>query len=159
MKYPAEDRVPKLPAGEFLEAVRRMPLVSFDLLVRDEADRLLLGCRKNEPARDFWFVPGGIIRKGETLQEAFARITRDELGSSMLLTEARLKGIYEHFYEENAAGVAGIPTHYIVLAYELVWESSTTSLPFDQHEEYGWFSEQEIVEHPRVHANTKAYCR
>jgi len=159
MNKPAEDRVPKLAAGEFLEAVRRMPLVSFDLLVRDEAGRLLLGCRKNEPARVFWFVPGGIIRKGETLQEAFARITRDELGHPMLLAEARLKGVYEHFYEENAAEVDGISTHYIVLAYELAWRDSTASFPFDQHEEYGWFSEQEILDHPRVHANTKTYCR
>jgi colanic acid biosynthesis protein WcaH len=159
MKKPTADRVPKLTTGEFLEAIRRMPLVSFDLLVRDEAGRLLLGCRKNEPARGSWFVPGGIIRKGETLQEAFARITRDELGHSMLLSEARLKGVYEHFYEENAAEVEGISTHYIVLAYELVWRNSTASLPFDQHEDYGWFSEQEIVDHPQVHANTKAYCR
>ena len=159
MKKPATDRVPKLSAGEFLEAVRRMPLVSFDLLVRDEAGRLLLGCRTNEPALGYWFVPGGIIRKGETLKEAFARITRDELGSGMLLAEARLQGIYEHFYEENAAGVDGIPTHYIVLAYELTWDGCTTSFPLDQHKEYGWFSEQEIVAHPRVHANTKAYCR
>ena len=159
MKKPATDRVAKLPVGEFLEAVRRMPLVSFDLLVRDEAGRLLLGCRKNEPARRFWFVPGGIIRKGETLEEAFARITRDELGSSMELAEARLQGIYEHFYKENAAGVDNIPTHYIVLAYELSWRDSFASLPVDQHEAYDWFFEQEIMDHPRVHAYTKAYCR
>jgi uncharacterized protein YaiE (UPF0345 family)/ADP-ribose pyrophosphatase YjhB (NUDIX family) len=153
------DRVAKLHAEKFLEAVRSMPLVSFDLLVRDAAGRLLLGRRKNEPARGFWFVPGGIIRKGETLEEAFARITLDELGQPLRLTEARRQGVYEHFYEENAAGVAGVATHYIVLAYELIWQSGLTGLPLDQHDEYGWFSEAEIRDHPRVHTNTKAYCR
>jgi len=153
------DRVPKLPLEKFLEAVRSMPLVSFDLLIRDTAGRLLLGRRKNEPARGFWFVPGGIIRKGETLSEAFARISRDELGQPFKLTEARLQGVYEHFYEKNAAGVAGVSTHYIVLAYELTWPSNLTVLPLDQHDEYGWFSETEIRDHSRVHANTKAYCR
>jgi len=152
------DRVPKLPLEKFLHAIRSMPLVSFDLLVRDPAGRLLLGRRKNEPARGFWFVPGGIIRKGETLQEAFARISRDELGQPLNLAEARLQGVFEHFYEENAAGVAGVTTHYIVLAYELSWPSNLAGLPLDQHDEYGWFSETEIRDHSRVHANTKAYC-
>lgn len=153
------DRVPKLPLEKFLDAVRSVPLVSFDLLVRDASDRILLGRRKNEPARGFWFVPGGIIRKGETLSEAFARICRDELGQPLQLAAARLKGVYEHFYEENAAGVAGVATHYIVLAYELTWPSDLTGLPLDQHNEYGWFTETEILDHPQVHANTKAYCR
>jgi uncharacterized protein YaiE (UPF0345 family)/ADP-ribose pyrophosphatase YjhB (NUDIX family) len=153
------DRVPKLPPEKFLAAVRSMPLVSFDLLVRDAAGRLLLGRRKNEPARGFWFVPGGIIRKGETLSEAFTRICRDELGQPLQLAAARLQGVYEHFYEENAAGVVGVATHYIVLAYELTWRTDFTDLPLDQHEEYAWFSETVIRDHPRVHANTKAYCR
>ena len=153
------DRVPELPLEKFLEAVRAMPLVSFDMLVRDASDRILLGQRKNKPAKGFWFVPGVIIRKGETLQEAFARISRDELRQPLQLAEVRLHGVYEHFYEENAAGVAGVATHYIVLAYELTWPSDLTGLPLNQHNEYGWFTETEVLAHPLVHINTKAYCR
>jgi colanic acid biosynthesis protein WcaH len=36
--------------------------VSIDLIVRDADGRVLLGLRNNRPARDWWFVPGGIVR-------------------------------------------------------------------------------------------------
>jgi hypothetical protein len=39
------------------------PLVSIDLIIRDNADRVLLGLRNNEPAKGYFFVPGGIILK------------------------------------------------------------------------------------------------
>ena len=41
----------RLPLSEFLEVVIRAPLVSIDLIVRDAAGRVLLGLRRNAPAR------------------------------------------------------------------------------------------------------------
>jgi len=49
-------------------------LVSIDLIIRNARDEVLLGLRSNEPAKGFYFVPGGMIRKGERLGEAFASI-------------------------------------------------------------------------------------
>jgi colanic acid biosynthesis protein WcaH len=34
----------------------------------------------NEPAKGKYFVPGGVIRKNETMQDAFARILKAEVG-------------------------------------------------------------------------------
>jgi hypothetical protein len=67
----------------FLEVVRNAPLVSIDLIVRDHDGRILVGRRVNQPAKGTWFVPGGSIRKGETLARALARISDAELGVAL----------------------------------------------------------------------------
>ncbi|MDD3763237.1 MAG: GDP-mannose mannosyl hydrolase [Nevskiales bacterium] len=145
-----------LPAQDYLQMIARMPLVSIDLIVRDPRQRILVGLRSNEPARGTWFVPGGAIRKNETLDHAFARITHAELGLSLARREARLLGVYEHLYSTNFAEVPGIGTHYVVLAHELQLPAMP-ALPRDQHSDYRWMTEFELREHPQVHANTRAY--
>ena len=50
---------------DFLHIVDATPLVSIDLVLRNERDEVLLGQRKNRPAQGIWFVPGGRIRKNE----------------------------------------------------------------------------------------------
>jgi colanic acid biosynthesis protein WcaH len=52
---------------EFAFVVRRVPLVSFDIIIKDPAGNVLVGLRTNEPAKGEYFVPGGIIRKNERL--------------------------------------------------------------------------------------------
>jgi len=57
--------------------IRLAPLVAIDLIIRDPQDRILLGLRNNEPAKGYFFVPGGIILKDEPLAEAFVRIMKN----------------------------------------------------------------------------------
>lgn len=145
-----------LPPEQWLEVVARTPLCSIDLILRDPQGRVLLGLRNNEPARGCWFVPGGCIRKNERIAEAFARIAADELGLQARLEDARLLGVYEHFYDRNFAGVAGLSTHYVVQAWEL------PTLSFDlradaQHSALRWFGIDELLASADVHDNTKAY--
>ena len=77
-----------LSVEDFAGVVRLTPLVAIDLIVRDSAGRVLLGERKNEPAKGSFFVPGGRITKNETLTAAFRRITRAELGVERSLTDS-----------------------------------------------------------------------
>lgn len=148
---------PKLPPNEFADIVRRTPLVSIDLLVRDAANRVLLGLRQNQPARGFWFVPGGVVRKDETLAEALARISVDELDIPLAMDRVSLLGVYEHFYRENFAEKPGFGTHYVVLAYQVSLDLDPAGLPADQHRECRWFTVPELLDDPRVHENTNAY--
>jgi colanic acid biosynthesis protein WcaH len=46
-----EETVMTLGERDFLEVIERTPLVSIDLVVRDEAGRVLLGRRTREPAK------------------------------------------------------------------------------------------------------------
>jgi colanic acid biosynthesis protein WcaH len=110
---------------EFAQVVRSTPLISVDLIIRDPDGKVLVGLRTNEPARGFYFVPGGIILKNETIAAAFARILHSELGCQVSFEKARFVGIFEHFYSANRFGNPEFGTHYIALAYEvlLTWRS------------------------------------
>lgn len=147
----------RIPAPQWLEVIQRAPLVSIDLIVQDGADRILLGYRNNEPARGSWFVPGGVIRKSERLDEAFTRIAQTELGLPLQRRGARFLGAYEHFYDTNFAGAPGIGTHYVVLAHAIRVPDLPRSPADAQHRELRAFSVEELLAHPQVHENTKAY--
>ena len=109
-----------LSEADFLDVVRLTPLVSIDLIVTDGTRRVLVGQRRNRPAQGTWFVPGGRIKKDESIDTAFTRIVNDELGvASVERSSSRLYGVYEHRYADNFAGAPGITTHYIVIAYAM----------------------------------------
>jgi colanic acid biosynthesis protein WcaH len=145
---------------DFLDVVRLTPLVAIDLIVRDAEARVLIGHRRNRPARDTWFVPGGRIHKDETLDAAFARIADAELGIARLArSTARFEGVFEHHYEDNFAAEPGVSTHYIVLAYALQLTSTAPVGQLDQHSEYLWLSPAALLARADVHENTKAYFR
>jgi len=148
-----------LDRESFIDVIRHTPLVSIDLLVRRNNNDVLLGHRCNNPARDTWFVPGGRIRKDETLASAFARICTTELGREYDLSTARFLGCFEHFYADNFADIPGISTHYVVLAYQLRIADELQRLPREQHDQYRWFNPADIPNDPAVHENTRAYFR
>jgi colanic acid biosynthesis protein WcaH len=148
-----------LPPIDFEQVVRLTPLVAIDLVVRLEDGRVLLGRRKNEPARGFLFVPGSRVTKNESLAAAFERIAEEELGLKWELARARLLGVYEHVYQTNRFEKPGFGTHYVVLAHEIILKSQPLSLPVDQHGEYIWLTPAELLAHREVHEYTKAYFR
>ena len=148
-----------LSLADLSTVVRLAPLVAIDLIIRNGDGEVLLGLRNNEPAKGFYFVPGGMILKNERLSEAFARLVKNETNLSAALEDARLLGAYEHFYANNRFGEAGYGTHYVVLGYELKL-ADTAGLKSDaQHSELRWWSESELLLSERVHENTKAYFR
>jgi GDP-mannose mannosyl hydrolase len=144
----------KRTSTTFLEVVRNTPLVSIDLVVRDGEGSILVGKRVNEPAKGTWFVPGGSIRKNETLAVALARISEGELGVALSMDDVRFAGVYEHFYDTNFAEVDGVSTHYVVLACVVQRMFDTDDLPASQHSAWAWLSDPSM---PDVHPNTLAY--
>lgn len=152
--------MPLLDDATFRTVVGATPLVSIDLIVRREDGSLLLGLRNNRPAQGFWFVPGGRIRKGETLDAAFLRLTQTELGMAIARLDGRLLGVYEHLYADSVFGDAGDApsTHYVVLGYEVPYaEELEARLPLEQHSGFRWFDPATVLNADNVHPNTKAY--
>jgi colanic acid biosynthesis protein WcaH len=139
----------------FNTIVTHTPLISIDLIVENGAGEVLLGKRLNRPAQGYWFVPGGRVLKNETLDVAFVRLTQQELGVSLFRSDAVFHGVYEHLYEDSFIA-ADVSTHYVVLAYRLKL-SQLNDLPKQQHGDYAWFSEDELLTDGLVHENTKAY--
>lgn len=145
--------------ADFAQVVRLTPLVSIDLILRDPQGQVLVGLRTNEPARGLWFVPGGRIEKEERLADAFARILAVETGLRLPMTQSRLLGVYEHFYDTNRFEVPGYGTHYVVIGRELQLDHRPAIKTDDQHSAMRWMHPQEILAAPDVHENTKAYFR
>ncbi|MEP1554808.1 GDP-mannose mannosyl hydrolase [Paraglaciecola sp.] len=141
----------------FSNVIESTPLVSIDLVVKNSIGQALLGKRLNRPAKDSWFVPGGRILKNESMAEAFKRLTHDELGQELVITQAELLGVYDHFYEDNVFGDK-FTTHYVVIAYVLILDEELDNLPLDiQHGGYKCFNIQDLLVDENVHEHTKWY--
>lgn len=147
-----------LSTADFKTAVQLLPLVSIDLLVVNERGRMLVGRRLNPPAKGSWFVPGGRIRKGELLDDAFLRISLSELGKAYPRSVSKMEGLYDHVYPDDFTGSAAEGgTHYVVLAHRLVLSAAELALPDAQHNAYRWIDADEAMNDPQVHPNTRAY--
>jgi len=149
----------KLKKDELVQVVKLAPLVSIDLIIENSKGQALLGMRKNEPARGFWFVPGGRILKNERIQYAFERVAKDELGLKISYDKAECVGVFEHIYKTNFAKKTGFGTHYVVLAHRLKLDCDFNIISDNQHSEFVWFNKQQILKNKKVHANTRAYFK
>ncbi len=145
-----------LSRSDFQQIIQQTPLISIDLIVRNEKNEILLGLRNNRPARNYWFVPGGRVLKDESLSVAFERLTTDEIGLSRSIVDTDFIGVYEHLYSDSAFDET-VSTHYVVLAYTFFVNSNDINLPDQQHRSYQWCGEDDIAENRRVHQNTKNY--
>lgn len=146
-----------LDPDTFRTVVDSTPLVSIDLVVEISGGEILLGQRVNRPAEGMWFVPGGRIMKGESLDAAFRRIASEELGVDVERGEAGWLGIYEHFYDDSVFGDKP-GTHYVVLAYHLELDIQIQELPRDQHSEYHAWRIEDARCAADVHPHTRVYA-
>ncbi|ENT8679841.1 GDP-mannose mannosyl hydrolase [Escherichia albertii] len=140
----------------FKTIVEHTPLISIDLIIRNDKGEALLGQRLNRPAQNYWFVPGGRIFKNESFEAAFKRITFEELGVQTSLDEALFLGVYEHFYNDNFSE-AEFSTHYVVHGYEIQLNPQQLHLPTIQHNSYKWFDIETLLNSTNVHQYTKNY--
>jgi colanic acid biosynthesis protein WcaH len=152
---------PFLEQPIFETVIDAAPLISIDLVVRNESGKVLLGLRNNKPAQGYWFVPGGRIFKNESLADAFKRLTKVELGIELLITNAKYLGLYEHFYDDCVFDSLDSPpktsTHYVVNGFEIILPAHITELPKDQHNQYQWFNETDLIASENVHLHSKWY--
>jgi colanic acid biosynthesis protein WcaH len=147
----------KLNNEEFSRVIDATPLVSIDLIIRNEHGEVLLGFRRNRPALNYWFVPGGRIRKNEKSQDALNRIALAELGT--VVGPGQLLGIFDHFYDDNFFGLPDLNTHYVALAYQCEISRDIRLIQDEQHAEFKWWDLEALLASTEVHENTKMYFR
>jgi colanic acid biosynthesis protein WcaH len=143
-----------LPDSDFLQLIRMAPLVAIDIVLKDASGQVLLVQREDEPARGYYFVPGGRIFKNERIAAAFRRTMMAELGLSLGFESAVSLGLYQHIYDTNRFEEAGVGTHYVVLAHEVVLPERP-ALVLDAP--YRWAAPRDISAMLDVHPFTKAY--
>lgn len=142
----------------FRNVVRDTCLIAIDFIVRDADQKILLGLRKNSPAKDYWFVPGGRIFKGERLNDAIERIGHEEMGQRIIASKLKWIGVSDHIYSDNVFSDPTFGTHYLVLAVEFCREVGADPIFISsQHNGLRWLSEEEVLADPSVHPFTKRY--
>ncbi len=93
------------------DARARWPILGVGGLVFNSR-RILLVRRGAQPAKGLWSIPGGKLRRGETLTEALQREMLEETGLHVRAGE--LVAIYERLPREDGGPSA---RHYVVLDY------------------------------------------
>ena len=151
----------KLSCEDFLHVVSNTPLVSIDLIIKNRENHILIGKRVNEPAKDYWFVPGGRIFKNETIKNAIIRLMKEELAIDHFDTNYKFLGVYEHMYETcfYQPNPYITTTHYVVIGLQINLENTSIdySKILDQHSSYKWLDISLLLNDPMVHVNTKRY--
>jgi len=147
-----EERRLMLDDATFITIVNSAPLISVDILPKKDG-KVLLGKRINKPAQGYFFSVGGRINKNETINQAIARISKDELNVE-IKSKLNFIGVFEHFYKDSI--YKNTTTHYVNLAYEYEVEN-VPKLPEEQHSEYQWFSVKELLDSAQVHQYVKDY--
>ncbi len=114
------------------------PLVGVGaVVIRD--GKILLVKRANEPNRGKWSVPGGLVRTGETLEDALKREIREELG-----VDVQVKDIAcvtdEIFYDESRK----VEYHYIVIDFYA--DITGEPRPMSDAADVAWFDLNSIKE-------------
>lgn len=162
----------RLSVDDFLRVVTTTPLVAIDLIVQNTKGQIFLGKRVNEPAKDFWFVPGGRIFKNETIKNALVRLLKEELGLDHFNGSFKLVGIYDHMYETcfYRPNPQITNTHYVVIGLMVQLEVKPEVKPkvepevvgsqsLVQHSCFQWMAIEDLLENEMVHPNTKNYFR
>ncbi len=97
--------------------------------------QVLLSKRLIEPFNGLWALPGGMVRKGESIQQAAERILTNELGqkASSLELVGNIEYLNEHIAEK------GITTHSVSMVFKTQLETGDLHGSF-QAEEMQFFS-------------------
>jgi len=104
-----------------------MPIPTVDGIITFEGNFLLLK-RNNPPVKGEWWVPGGRVRKGESLEEAVSREVFEETGLECEII--RQVGVINLVFPE---------CHTISIYYLVEAKNSNVKLN-EEHSDYRWVS-------------------
>ena len=92
-----------IPCEQYQQIIEVLPILCVDVVVKNTLGECLLIKRANEPRKGEWWVIGGRLLKGETLEEAVVRKVREE--TSLDVEAGHPVGYYEAVSQENPFGL------------------------------------------------------
>lgn len=128
------------------QILSNMPILCVDAVIIDKTNKVLLLKRKNEPAKNSWWFPGGRLQKGETLENAVVRKANEETGLDLTLLKSL--GVTQTIFD---TGPNDIPVHTVNFTF-LLFSSDTSKLNIDRdHEDFIWTNNFDDLDlHPEV---------
>ncbi|CAG9463539.1 unnamed protein product [Pedinophyceae sp. YPF-701] len=89
-----------LTADVYSKMVQMLPIVCVDCVLQRADGKFLLVERVQEPAKGFWWLPGGRLLKNESFFEGAVRKLKQETGIEC--TPAKLLAVYNAMYPRSA---------------------------------------------------------
>jgi len=93
------------------------PLVGVGAVIF-RGEEVLLVRRGQEPARDAWSLPGGLVELGESLAAALRREVMEETG--LIINILGITAVLDRIYRDDAGA---IPYHYVLVDFLCDYES------------------------------------
>jgi len=146
-----------LDKKDYLDIIKITTLTSVDLVVVYD-NNILMGYRNNNPARNYWFVPGCRTGKNETLLQGAQRVAKSELNIDIDTRELKLLGVHDHIYDNNFQN-DDFGTHYVCVAFMITFEKKPVIFGDDQHDKFAWFPINQIEANNSIHQNTRNYVK
>ena len=129
----------KVPRARYKRILGSMPLLCVDGVIRNSRGEVLLVKRNNEPLKNRWWVPGGRVLKGETLERAFRRKMREELG--VRVGALRRLGYFEAAKMPHPGiGAYGGRLHSVSIIFEAHMDLTEVALD-SQSSDWGYFEQ------------------
>jgi 8-oxo-dGTP diphosphatase len=100
-----------MPAAEIKRRYPDQPLTGVGAVIF-RGEEVLLVRRGQEPARDSWSLPGGLVELGETLTAAIHREIAEETGLTVRLLG--VSAVLERIFPDEAGRIA---YHYVLIDY------------------------------------------
>jgi colanic acid biosynthesis protein WcaH len=122
-----------LPDDVFRFLTRITPMINVDLLIKDDAGRVLLTWREDALHAPGWHVPGGIIRFKETAAARIDAVASVELGATVVFEDRPIA------FNQIITPGRDTRGHFISLLYDcsLTSEPDSTLRFFDGEPEAG----------------------
>jgi colanic acid biosynthesis protein WcaH len=122
-----------IPSELYFQILQNIPIACVDIAIVAQGAVLLVK-RKDPPARDQWWVPGGRVLKGEMMKQTAARKALEEVG-----IECHVGPIIHTAETIFPDGPGGIPVHSINSCFFLypVDQNFKPRLD-DHHADYRW---------------------
>jgi len=86
----------KIPESIFIKIKNNVPLSCVDIILSNKKNEFLLVKRSIEPYKNKWCLPGGIIKRGQKIEDKIKEIAKKELG--IKLKKWKPIGFYEKIY-------------------------------------------------------------
>lgn len=103
-----------IPEDNYKQIIELLPILCVDIMVKNRKGKYLLIQRAREPLKGFWWVIGGRVMKGETLEEGAIRKIREETG--IVVDKVTMEGYYEDTRETSPFG-SPIPIHSVSVVF------------------------------------------
>jgi colanic acid biosynthesis protein WcaH len=92
-----------IPRDKYINIIGSVPVLCVDLVLVNNAGKYLLVKRCNEPLKGEWWVIGGRVHKGETIQDAGIRKAKQEL--SVDICDLIPVGYFEAPFQKHPFGL------------------------------------------------------